>query len=53
MANHRVHFNLGSHVWFGSLDFLCMGVDHDLVLLPPSTPVDLASSLGSESMSET
>jgi hypothetical protein len=46
MADHRVRFTLGSHIRFGSLDFLCMGVDHDLVLLHPSVPVDLASSTG-------
>jgi hypothetical protein len=34
MADHRVRFTLGSHIQFGSLDFLCMGMDHDLVLLP-------------------
>jgi hypothetical protein len=36
MVDHHIHFTLGSHIRFGSLDFLCMGVDHDLVLLPPS-----------------
>jgi hypothetical protein len=40
MADHRVRFTLGSHIRFGSLDFLCTGVDHDLVLLLPSMPVD-------------
>jgi hypothetical protein len=25
MANHHVHFTLGSHIQFGSLDFLYMG----------------------------
>jgi hypothetical protein len=34
MADHCIRFTLGSHIRFGSLDFLCMGVDHDLVLLP-------------------
>jgi hypothetical protein len=43
MADHRVRFTLGSHIRFGSLNFLCTGVDHDLVLLPPSVSVDLAS----------
>jgi hypothetical protein len=47
MADHHVHFTLGSHVWFGSLDFLYMGVDHDLVLVSPFVPVDWASFLGS------
>jgi hypothetical protein len=35
MANPRIRFTLGSHVWFGNLDFICTGVDYDLVLLPP------------------
>jgi hypothetical protein len=48
MANHRVRFTLGSHIRFGSLDFLCTGVDHDLVLLHPSMPVDSTSPLGSD-----
>jgi hypothetical protein len=34
MADHRVRFTLGSHIWFGSLDFLYIGVGNDLVLLP-------------------
>jgi hypothetical protein len=34
MADHRVCFTLGSHIRFGSLYFLCMRVDRDLVLLP-------------------
>jgi hypothetical protein len=42
MADHCVRFTLGFHIQFGSLDFLCMGVD-DLVLLPPSISVDRAS----------
>jgi hypothetical protein len=48
MADHRVRFTLGSHIRFGSMDFLCTGVDHDLVLLPPSMSVDPASPLGSD-----
>jgi hypothetical protein len=48
MVDHHVRFTLGSHIQFGSLDFLCMGVDHDLVLLPPSVPVDHASLPGSD-----
>jgi hypothetical protein len=46
MADHRIRFTLGSHIWFGSLDFLCMGVDHYLVLLPPSVSVDPVSPPG-------
>jgi hypothetical protein len=48
MADHHVHFTLGSHIWFGSLDFLYTGVDHDLVLLPPSVSIDHASFPGSD-----
>jgi hypothetical protein len=48
MADHHIYFTLGSYIWFGSLDFLCMGVDHDLVLLPPSMLVDPASPPGSD-----
>jgi hypothetical protein len=43
MADHHVHFTLGSHIWFGSLDFLYTRVDHDLVLLPPFVSIDHAS----------
>jgi hypothetical protein len=37
----RIRFALGSHIQFGSLDFLCIGVDYDLVLLPPSVDIDV------------
>jgi hypothetical protein len=43
MANPRIRFTLGSHVWFGNLDFICTGVDYDLVLLPPDVNVDAIS----------
>jgi hypothetical protein len=43
MANPCIRFTLGSHVWFGNLDFLCTGVDYDLVLLPPSVDIDAIS----------
>jgi hypothetical protein len=43
MANSRIYFTLGSHVQFGNLDFLCTGVDYDLVLLPPSVDIDAIS----------
>jgi hypothetical protein len=43
MANHRVGFTLGSYIRFGSLDFLCIGVDYDLVLLSPSVDIDAIS----------
>jgi hypothetical protein len=42
MANPRICFTLGSNVQFGNLDFLCMGVDYDLVL-PPSIDIDVIS----------
>jgi hypothetical protein len=43
MATPRIRFNLGSHVRFGSLDFLCTGVDYDLVLLPSSVDIGAIS----------
>jgi hypothetical protein len=43
MANPRIRFTLGSHVRFGNLDFICMGVDYNLVLLPPSINIDVIS----------
>jgi hypothetical protein len=43
MANPRIHFTLGSHVRFGNLYFLCIGVDYDLVLLPPFVDIDAIS----------
>jgi hypothetical protein len=48
MADNHVRFTLGSHILFGSLDFLYMGVDHNLVLLSPSMLVDRASFSGSD-----
>jgi hypothetical protein len=43
MATPRIRFTLGSHVRFGSLDFLCIRVNYDLVLLPPSVDIDAIS----------
>jgi hypothetical protein len=43
MATPRIRFTLGFHIRFGSLDFLCTGVDYDLVLLPPSVDIDAIS----------
>jgi hypothetical protein len=43
MANPCIRFTLGSHVWFRNLDFICTGVDYDLVLLPPDVDVDAIS----------
>jgi hypothetical protein len=45
MANDHSHFTLGSHIRLGSLDFLSTEVDHNLVLLPPSAPVDHATGI--------
>jgi hypothetical protein len=42
MANPRIRFTLGSHVQFGNLDFICTGVDYDLVL-PPNVDIDAIS----------
>jgi hypothetical protein len=43
MANPRIRFALGSHVWFGNLDFIYTGVDYDLVLLPPNIDINAIS----------
>jgi hypothetical protein len=43
MANPHICFTLGSHIWFGNLDFICARVDYDLVLLPPSVDIDAIS----------
>jgi hypothetical protein len=43
MATHCIRFTLGSHVRFGSLDFLYTGVDYDLVRLPPSVDIGAIS----------
>jgi hypothetical protein len=46
MANPRIHFTPGFHIWFGSLDFVWTGEDHDLVQLPPSVLTHHAFLLG-------
>jgi hypothetical protein len=43
MANPLICFALGSHVRFGNLDFICTGVDYDLVLLSPDVDIDAIS----------
>jgi hypothetical protein len=43
IANPRIRFALGSRVRFRNLDFICMGVDYDLVLLPPNVDIDAIS----------
>jgi hypothetical protein len=40
MDNPRIRFDLGSYVWFGNLNFICIVVDYDLVLLSPDVDVD-------------
>jgi hypothetical protein len=39
----HILFTLGSHIQFSNLDFLCTGVDYDLVLLPPSIDINAIS----------
>jgi hypothetical protein len=43
MAQPRIRFSLGSHVRFENLDFICTGVDYDLVLLPPDVDINAIS----------
>jgi hypothetical protein len=35
-ARNNINFALGSHIWFGSLDFVIVGEGYDLDLLPPT-----------------
>jgi hypothetical protein len=34
-ADGNVNFTPGSHIWFGSLEFIITGEGHDLDLIPP------------------
>jgi hypothetical protein len=34
MARNDINFALGSHIWFGSLEFFIVGEGYDLDLLP-------------------
>jgi hypothetical protein len=34
MAESDINFALGSHIWFGSLEFIIIGEGYDLDLLP-------------------
>jgi hypothetical protein len=34
MARNDINFALGSHIWFGSLEFVVVGEGYDLDLLP-------------------
>jgi hypothetical protein len=36
MARNDISFALGSHIWFGSLEFIVVGEGYDLDLLPPT-----------------
>jgi hypothetical protein len=36
MARNDINFSLGSHIWFGSLEFVVIGKGYDLDLLPPT-----------------
>jgi hypothetical protein len=35
-AGGNINFTLGSHIWFGSLEFIITGEGHDLDLIPPT-----------------
>jgi hypothetical protein len=37
MAGNGINFSLGSHIWFGSLEFVVVGKGYDLDLLPPTS----------------
>jgi hypothetical protein len=36
MAGNNINFSPGSHIWFGSLEFVVIGKGYDLYLLPPT-----------------
>jgi hypothetical protein len=36
MARNDINFALGSHIWFGSLEFIVVREGYDLDLLPPT-----------------
>jgi hypothetical protein len=36
MARNNINFALGSHIWFGSLEFVVVREGYDLDLLPPT-----------------
>jgi hypothetical protein len=36
MAGNNINFASGSHIWFGSLEFVVVGEGYDLDLLPPT-----------------
>eukprot|EP00267_Zea_mays_P043203 XP_020395269.1 uncharacterized protein LOC109940245 [Zea mays] len=40
MANPENPFPLGTVIWFGSLEFMSLGYDYDMVLLPPRHHTD-------------
>jgi hypothetical protein len=36
VAGGNINFTPGSHIWFGSLEFIITGEGHDLDLVPPA-----------------
>jgi hypothetical protein len=40
MANPEHPLHLDTVIWFGSLKFMSLGFDYDMVLLPPRHPCD-------------
>jgi hypothetical protein len=49
MAGNDINFAPGSHIWFGSLEFIVIGEGYDLNLLPltsePASFSELAANL--------
>jgi hypothetical protein len=37
MAGNGIDFSPGSHIWFGSLEFIVVGKGYNLVLLPSTS----------------
>jgi hypothetical protein len=37
MAENVINFALGSHIWFGSLEFVVVGEGYVLDVLPPTS----------------
>jgi hypothetical protein len=35
-ARSNINLTPGSHIWFGSLEFIVIGEGHDLDLIPPT-----------------
>jgi hypothetical protein len=46
MAKNDIDFALGSHIWFGSLEFIVVEEGYDIDLLPPtSKPASFSESV--------